>query len=349
MSSTRAGVGAIFCACAVGVSVGMYSYGGTVYAPPVVAILPKNQAFVFVKPHAATDKVTNFVKKELEAKGLKVLSEGEIKSDEIDQKKLIDQHYYSIASKATILKPEALNVSSDKFKAAFGVEWSDALNKKQVFNALDACTELKITPEQMNSIWADASKANKLVKFGGGFYCGQVTYKKRSLYVFNGFFMEMRNAFTAPGKKIHYYTVEWEEADLPWADFRGKVLGPTDPKSAPVDSLRGSILKSWKDMGLKSEPNVGYNAVHGSASPFEAMAERMNWLGFDCPRDSFCTALVKAGVPHETIKKWSLDPQVVVDNTGKKGSVFDALEDLGTAATVQKVKLLSTLQQASPK
>ena len=32
----------------------------------------------------------------------------------IDEKKLIDQHYYAIASKATILKPEQLNVPADK-------------------------------------------------------------------------------------------------------------------------------------------------------------------------------------------------------------------------------------------
>jgi hypothetical protein len=31
--------------------------------------------------------------------------------------------------------------------------------------------------------------------------------------------------------------------------------------------------------GLKEVPNVGDNGVHASASPFEALAERLNWLG----------------------------------------------------------------------
>jgi len=64
------------------------------------------------------------------------------------------------------------------------------------------------------------------------------------LYVFNGFFMSMRSGFTKPGLSIHWYTVEWDEKTLSWEDFRGKLLGPTDPKDAPADSLRGHFQNS---------------------------------------------------------------------------------------------------------
>merc|ERR1712187_658933 len=138
------------------------------------------------------------------------------------------------------------------------------------------------------------------------------------LYVFNGFFMTMRSAFTAPGRSIHYYTVEWDPAKLSWEDFRGKLLGPTDPKEAPADSLRGEILRDWKELGLPGEPNVGDNGVHASASPFEGMSERMNWLEARCSSDSFCKALVKAGVKEATIKYWNQDPQVKIDGSGKR-------------------------------
>merc|ERR1712110_780137 len=91
--------------------------------------------------------------------------------------------------------------------------------------------------------------------------------------------MTMRSAFTKPGGSIRYYTVEWDPSKLSWEDFRGKVLGPTDPKDAPKDSLRGEILADWESLGLSAEPNVGDNGVHASASPFEALAERLNWVG----------------------------------------------------------------------
>ena len=53
----------------------------------------KNSAFVFIKPHANTEPTKALVKEALLAKGLTILSEGTISSEEIDSKQLIDQHY----------------------------------------------------------------------------------------------------------------------------------------------------------------------------------------------------------------------------------------------------------------
>jgi nucleoside diphosphate kinase len=304
----------------------------------------KNSAFVFVKPHAVTPKANAMVKDGLEKQGLVITSEGDLTSEVIDEKKLIDQHYYAIASKATILKPKELNVPQDKFKSKFGLEWEDALAKGIVFNALDACQEFGCNADELSKAWGDSKKQDQLVKFGGGFYCGLVTMKEKQLYVFNAFFMSMRSAFTAPGKSIHYYTVEWDPAKLSWEDFRGKLLGPTDPAEAPKDSLRGQMLERWEELGLLGKPNTGDNGVHASASPFEGVAERLNWLGVQCKADSYCKALLDAGVKEETINSWSVDPQVKIDASGKKGSLFDALEDMDAKACAEKCKALQAMQ-----
>ena len=42
---------------------------------------------------------------------------------------------------------------------------------------------------------------------------------------------------------------------MKWADFRGKLLGPTDPASAPAGSLREQIYSKWSDLGLKAQPD----------------------------------------------------------------------------------------------
>jgi hypothetical protein len=55
---------------------------------------------------------------------------------------LVDQHYYAIASKATLVKPAEMPVPADKFQAAFGLSWHDALKAGSVHNALDACKVL---------------------------------------------------------------------------------------------------------------------------------------------------------------------------------------------------------------
>jgi len=202
---------------------------------------------------------------------------------------------------------------------------------------------LGIDADGMDKEWAKAKKADKLVKFGGGFYCGLIEVEgKDPLYIFNGFFMAMRSKFTAPGTSIYYYSVEWDPAKLSWEDFRGKVLGPTDPETAPKESLRGQVFAKWEELGLKSVPDVGDNGVHASASPFEAFAERNNWMKVPIRKDRFGSALLSEDIPEETIKAWSVDPQVTVE-AGKKGSIFDALEDMDVDPCLAKLVALSKL------
>lgn len=265
----------------------------------------------------------------------------------LTKKQLIDKHYYAIASKATLLKPDKLPVPKDKFKETFGVDWDESLKAGVVFNAKDACTELDIDANEIDKMWGVCKKEKKLVKFGGGFYCAELEKDGKKIYAFNGFFMSMRSKFVAEGASIYYYLVEWESDELSWADFRGKVLGPTDPADAPEDSLRGAILKNWQDLDLKEVPNTGDNAVHASASPFEALAERNNWLGFRADRDYFGKLLIqKAGVSRALIKDWSLDPQVtygVAPMTITK-SLFDAVEDMDSDHCLANLSMMAMFQ-----
>ncbi|KAJ1462413.1 nucleoside diphosphate kinase [Pelagophyceae sp. CCMP2097] len=297
-----------------------YDWGNT---SNVVAM---NAAYVFVKPHAVTDAVVGLAQGYFAGKGFKVTSCGTITAEEIDAKLLIDQHYYAIASKATILKPAQLNVPAEKFQAQFGISWSAALASGKVLNAMDACKEFGIDAAGLDNAWAVCKKAKKLVKFGGGFYCGLVELQGKALYVFNGFFMSMRSKFTEPGTCIKYFTIEWPASQCSWSDFRGKALGPTDPADAPADALRGIIANDWKALGLKAACDVGDNGVHASASPFEALAERANWLGASVETDIFGKLLIKAGLSLETIKAWSVDP-VMKAPDGSKTSLFDFVED----------------------
>ena len=129
------------------------------------------------------------------------------------------------------------------------------------------------------------------------------------IFVINGFYMAMREKYTKPGAEDPLLPA-WSgtPAKLSWEDFRGKVLGATDPATAADGSLRKTIFAQWKSLGLKSEPNVGDNGVHASASPFEALAERLNWMGAKLEEDAFGKAMLAAGIPKETIMAWTQGP-----------------------------------------
>lgn len=91
--------------------------------------------------------------------------------------------------------------------------------------------------------------------------------------------------------------------------------------------VEGIIYKQWKDLDLAAMPDTGDNGVHASASPFEALAEQMNWLGRPIESLEFGQAMLASGIPKETIEQWSRDPQVVYGPTQIKASLFDTLED----------------------
>merc|ERR1712159_654019 len=255
----------------------------------------KNKAFLFIKPHAVTDAVKALAKESLSNMGLNILSE-----------------------------------------AKFGLSWADALAGGRVFNALDACADLGIDADEMDKQWGIHKKADKLIKFGGGFYCGHIEIEgKEPCYVFNGFFMAMRSKYVAPGCSVYYYVVEWDAATMSWEKFRTEALGPTDPVEAPADSVRGMIYAKWEELGLKAQPDVGDNGMHGSASPFEAFAELVNWTGSDPAQEPFGAAMLAAGISADTIKAWSVDPQVKLPDSDTKGSLFDSVEDTNANACLE--------------
>jgi len=300
---------------------------------PITVGTAKHAAFVFVKPHAVCENVKDLLKQKLKASGISVTSEGSIASETIDKEQLIDTHYGAIAAKAVKLKPDVLTVqpkAQEAFEQAFGTKWTDELTKGNVYNAMDAAQKLGISYDELNQKYDSLTKGVDLLKFGGGFYCGKVD----DIYVINGFYMGMRKKFTTPGESIYYYSVEWDPKNLSWADFREKVLGGTDPKTAYSSSVRHLVYADWQQLGLASCPNTGDNAVHASASPFEALSERNNWLGVPLAEDKYGKAMVASGVPLSVMQEWTEDPPV--SYKGKKQSIFDMLEDLDVADCLKK-------------
>ena len=118
------------------------------------ATMSENSAFVFIKPHAHTKETIELVKKTFAEKKISILKEGELEAATIDEKKLIDQHYYArIASKGDHQEAAELNVPADKFEAKFGISWQSALDDGKVFNALDGCAKLGIDADAMDKNW----------------------------------------------------------------------------------------------------------------------------------------------------------------------------------------------------
>ena len=302
-----------------------------------------NRAFVFVKPNAMNPEAIELVRRKLREFKIDIVSEGSIDAATIDSNLLIDNHYGAIASKAIGKAPYDISESAaELFATTFKEDYSEVLAHGRVLNAKEACTRLGIDHHQLGDKWASLERGVSLVKFGGGFYCGRLD----DIYVINGFYMAMRASYVTPPAAVRWMTVEWQpkETGLTWATFRSDVVGATDPSVAASTSIRAAILNQWRSLGLSNAPSVKENGFHASASPFEALLERMNWLKLgDFTNDPFGKELYNAGVSAANIKLWGEDPQV--DETWGRGNLFDILEDLDIENCIST---LMNLQKSSP-
>lgn len=304
-----------------------------------------NVGFLFVKPHANVEEGRKCTEDLLARAGVSVIAEGRLTALEMNRDRVIDRHYRSLAAKAMDLCPEELLVqpqAAASFEATFGRSWAGALESGSVCNACQAMERLGLNEEQLGNRWAPLKLDKGKVKFGGGLYCGKID----SLFVINGFYMAMRDAYTRPGRSVQWYVAEWKDADISWGEFRENVLGATHPEDAKPSSLRGYFRDHWRTLGLGGPLHVGKNAVHASASAFEAMVERVNWLGISFEDDPFGRELVRRRVPAEILESWSLDP--VVSYEGREASVFDLFENLGCLESIELATALLKARQSTP-
>lgn len=299
-----------------------------------------NTALIFVKPHAFTPATIEWVRNTITEKGLTIKSEKECGN----LGDAVDRHYYAIASKA-IAPPAELNVPPEAFEKTFGCTWASVLEAGQAVTAKEVMDQLKLDAAGMEETWRRIKKEGNLVKLGGGFYCGKVQ-SEPPLYCFNGFYMSMRDKYANEASKIHVFVVTFDSKKVSWEKFRNDVLGPTDPKAAPTDSLRGHILGNWESLGLKAEPDVGDNCVHGSASPFEAWVEIQNWVG-EGPQDTDFGKALNEVVPKETLDKWAYDPKVTYGHKSfpVSDSLFDAVENLDSGNALAFLYAINGTQQ----
>ena len=114
----------------------------------------KNTALVFVKPHASTDTVAAFVRSHIMAAGLSIVDEGVKTAEEIDSRKLLDQHYGSLAKLAMDIPPCELTLTPDALKAfesTYGMPWAAAV--MSTMTNTEALTSLGVDGLSLEKMW----------------------------------------------------------------------------------------------------------------------------------------------------------------------------------------------------
>jgi hypothetical protein len=291
-----------------------------------------NLALVFIKPEAANDKVKEKVLAHLKENHIAVVREGRLTGPEIDSKGIIDDHYAHIAKIALKTLPTELPVSDEKkqaFASQFGAgSWDELASEGKILNLAQFQKKSGKDALEVERLWREAAP----LKLAPGTYVGTV----EGDFVLNAFYGSMRHQYVGADVQVLYFVVRFPESKLCWKDFRGKVIGATNPAQAVKGSLRNIILTNYEDLGIKNEPNTGANGVHASAGPIEGLRERMVWLGADLETDPFGKAMLAAGVKRELLDSWLRNDRVTI--AGDTDNAYDLLEDMDSSKVLKLAK-----------
>ena len=290
-----------------------------------------NFAFVFIKPHAAdSEAVVETVESRLREAGLTILRDGAVDGPEIDAQGIVDRHYSSIAEAAFSVTPDRLTPPEEAraaFRDAFGCDWENA----DVRNAAQAREALGCTGRELGERWGKRDG----VKLAPGLYAAPMTIDGTEAIVLNGFYLQLREKFTATDARVVWYDTVFDPADLSWKAFRQSVIGATNPSDAESGSMRHHFYTAYRKYGLPRRPTMQDNCIHASAGPLEAAKERIVWLDRTLGQDPFVDRLRQAGLPDPDIE-WLLE-NPSIRYQGSAEPAFDRLEDRDSEEAVDLI------------
>lgn len=295
-----------------------------------------NSPLAFIKPHAAHVQGIEFwLHRVISERGITILGRKIIEGPEIEARGLIDKHYAQIARTATTPDPSTLVLmptARTAFQKAFGLSWEEALSKGKVMGGLTAVKYLGITAGQLMSLWAES----KAAKIAPGFYVA--FFPHHSIYVLNGFYPSVREIYTTGDARIMCFVLSFDPHALAWRAFRSDVIGATNPAVAAKKSIRGRLYQHPEFPQLKLDARD--NVIHASASPFEALVEKLVWLdNFDPGSDPLGHLLQSHGFDISKILPWHREnPTVTLE--GKEGALVDLLEDKDTPEVARNLASL---------
>ena len=158
------------------------------------------------------------------------------------------------------------------------------------------------------------------------------------MFLLNGFHPFQLYHFTKEGSFIIAIALA---SDTKWKILRENFIGATNPEKAAEGSLRRIFLEKKEEFGIPVV-NQGYNCVHLSAGPVEALVELLRFCSnyeenrILKPEDTAIGKKFLKEFDAETLEKIMENPKIDVD--GKLLSVFDVTEETDTAQAISFLK-----------
>lgn len=300
-----------------------------------------NELLFFVKPEItqstklSIEKVLRLIFQAFEDYDLKISGLIILGAEGLKKYDLLSKHYGVINT----ISKSGLKVLSEKAKITFNTTFQNNIENVKILGAFEFIEKFTFFNElSLNVLWEN--KEN--YKLSGGTYCEKIKVFEEEIYLLNGFHPYQISHYTKEGSSIIVFILQ---TNTNWKILRNEMIGATDPSKADKNSLRRVFFDNKDNLGT-SQINQGYNGVHLSAGPIEALSEIMRFMSnynenqkLKIKDTGIGTFMLKEGLKEEDVSLLLDNP--VLNVNGQKITAFDLTEEMDLNDCVNLLKKIN--------
>ncbi len=234
---------------------------------------------------------------------------------------LISKHYGVINT----ISKYGLKELSEKAKVNFNSIFNNGIDNVKVLGALEFMERFDYFNElSLNVLWEN----QKSYKLSSGTYCEKIKLFEEEIFLLNGFHPYQIFQYTRKGSSLIAFILQ---TNTNWKILRTEMIGDTDTSKADKNSIRRVLLDNKDELGIL-QIGQGYNGVHLSAGPIEALTEIIRFMSnytenkklmiYDTAIGNY---MLNKGLNETNILHFMQNP--ILNVNGQKISVFDLTEE----------------------
>lgn len=303
-----------------------------------------NELLFFVKPEItqstkfSIEKVLKLVFQAFDDYDLKISGLVILGAEGLKKYDLLSKHYGVINT----ISKYGLKALSEKATINFNTIFQNNIENVNILGAFEFIEKFAFFNElSLNVLWEN--KEN--YKLSGGTYCEKIKVFEEEIYLLNGFHPYQISHYTKEGSSIIVFILQ---TNTKWKILRNEMIGATDPSKADLNSLRRVFFDKKDELGT-SQINQGYNGVHLSAGPIEALSEIIRFMSnynenkrLGIKDTGIGKFMLKKGLKEEDVSLLLENP--VLDMNGQKTTAFDLTEEIDLNDCVNLLKKIHLTQ-----
>ncbi|MCD6227672.1 hypothetical protein J7J90_04215 [Candidatus Micrarchaeota archaeon] len=255
-------------------------------------------------------------------------------------------NHYSVINRVAKEGIEALSNDALKmFNEVYNIDSKNPGDNVEILGGFQFLQKYKnFDPKSLELLWSNTG----FKKIASGVFATKLKLFNKEIYLLNGFFPFRLEHYTSKGKSIVVMIIS---SNVGWDTLRNKMLGITDPQKAYDGSIR-RILFEYKDRWSLKNVNTGYNCVHMSAGPIEALSEIVRFLSrYDNnviikPDETMIgKRFIDGGFSNDDLDYFMSNPKVLYK--GRVTNIFDLTEENNIEEVISKLKEIKVISYSN--